>query len=99
MADERFNPPPRPMRRSRKAVYVIPSLLTTANIFCGFYSVMESLRAFSWLGLVDFFGNPAGPFMDLFAGRPPSLEAIQQATEHFDRAAITIGFAALFDLL
>ena len=30
-------------RNWRKGVYVIPSLLTTANIFCGFYSVMASL--------------------------------------------------------
>jgi CDP-diacylglycerol--serine O-phosphatidyltransferase len=30
-------------RRFRKGVFVVPSLLTTANIFCGFYSVMESL--------------------------------------------------------
>lgn len=32
-------------RNWRKGVYVIPSLLTTANIFCGFYSVMTSLAA------------------------------------------------------
>ncbi len=87
MADERLAPPPappRPMRRSRKAVYVIPSLLTTANIFCGFYSIMESLRAVSRLGLMN--GGAEG-------------SPILSATEHFDRAAITIGFAALFDLL
>lgn len=90
MADERVDKPapPRPMRRSRKAVYVIPSLLTTANIFCGFYSIMESFKGFSWLGL---FNSTVGD--------PISIEAMQQATEHFDRAAITIGFAALFDLL
>ena len=35
----------RPQRRGiRKSVYIVPSLLTTANIFCGFYSVTESLR-------------------------------------------------------
>ena len=90
MADERVDKtaPPRPMRRSRKAVYVIPSLLTTANIFCGFYSIMESFKGFSWLGVFNSI-----------AGDPVSIEAMQQATEHFDRAAITVGFAALFDLL
>lgn len=36
-------PDRRMRRRLRKGVFVIPSLLTTANIFCGFYSVMESL--------------------------------------------------------
>ncbi|HKP88290.1 MAG TPA: CDP-diacylglycerol--serine O-phosphatidyltransferase [Blastocatellia bacterium] len=85
---------PLPMRRSRKAVYVIPSLLTTANIFCGFYSMMESFRAVKWLGAVEFFG--AG------GGSPSSMnpaDAVQMASENFDRAAITIGFAALFDLL
>jgi CDP-diacylglycerol--serine O-phosphatidyltransferase len=92
MADERLNPPPpRPMRRSRKAVYVIPSLLTTANIFCGFYSIMESLRAVSVIGLGAYSG-------DLFIG-DMSVSTILSAIEHFDRAAITIGFAALFDLL
>jgi len=94
MADERVAPPtapPRPMRRSRKAVYVIPSLLTTANIFCGFYSIMESLRAIAAMGLGNFSA-------DALTG-DASTTAILSATEHFDRAAITIGFAALFDLL
>ncbi len=74
-------------QRFRKGVFVIPSLLTTANIFCGFYSVMESLAGIRSLALVGLNGSE-------------SLEpAIRLATEHFDRAAITIGFAALFDLL
>jgi CDP-diacylglycerol--serine O-phosphatidyltransferase len=80
----------RPMRRSRQAVYVLPSLLTTANIFCGFYSLMESLRGISWIGLAAF--NNGGE-------RVLDATTIQAAAEHFDRAAITIGFAALFDLL
>jgi CDP-diacylglycerol--serine O-phosphatidyltransferase len=94
MANERHNPPPappRPMRRSRKAVYVIPSLLTTANIFCGFYSIMESLRAVSAIGLGTYSGDLLNGFI--------SESQVALATEHFDRAAITIGFAALFDLL
>ena len=82
----------RPRRASRKAVYVIPSLLTTANIFCGFYSVMESLRGISYLGAANYFREANISFM----ANPPS---VQMAAEHFDRAAITIGFAALFDLL
>jgi CDP-diacylglycerol--serine O-phosphatidyltransferase len=64
-------------RPSRKAVYAIPSLLTTANIFCGFYSVMESLSGAQFL----------------------SLGQVGEATEHFDRAAVNIGFAVLFDFL
>jgi CDP-diacylglycerol---serine O-phosphatidyltransferase len=93
MADERHDTPPappRPMRRSRKAVYVIPSLLTTANIFCGFYSIMESLRAVSTLGLGTYVSGGLDHYVDM---------VLPDATEHFDRAAITIGFAALFDLL
>jgi CDP-diacylglycerol--serine O-phosphatidyltransferase len=82
------------MRRSRKAVYVIPSLLTTGNIFCGFYSMMESLRAMRWLGVRELIGPLDGITATI---NPP--DAILMATEHFDRAAITIGFAALFDLL
>lgn len=72
-------------QRFRKGVFVIPSLLTTANIFCGFYSVMESLAGAKALALIP----------------PASMDsaAIAAAGEHFDRAAITIGFAALFDLL
>src|SRR5215510_14152363 len=76
-------------QRFRKGVFVIPSLLTTANIFCGFYSVMESLagvRSLARVGLSNGSENLA-----------PT--AIASATEHFDRAAITIGLAALFDLL
>lgn len=64
-------------RNWRKGVYVIPSLLTTANIFCGFYSVMASLAA-----------------SQAFA-----VGEVALATERFSRAAISIGFAALFDLL
>lgn len=74
-------------QRFRKGVFVIPSLLTTANIFCGFYSVMESLAGARFLALV-------GPGADHLG-----TDAIAAAAEHFDRAAITIGFAALFDLL
>jgi CDP-diacylglycerol--serine O-phosphatidyltransferase len=76
-------------QRFRKGVFVIPSLLTTANIFCGFYSVMESLAGARFLALVGLSNGSEhlGP------------TAIAAATEHFDRAAITIGFAALFDLL
>ncbi len=64
-------------RRFRKGVFVIPSLLTTANIFCGFFSVMESMAGAQALSL----GN------------------IEQAAQHFNRAAINIGFSALFDFL
>ncbi|MEK6323195.1 MAG: CDP-diacylglycerol--serine O-phosphatidyltransferase [Acidobacteriota bacterium] len=76
-------------QRFRKGVFVIPSLLTTANIFCGFYSVMESLAGARYLALAGL-GNGSERL---------SSAAIVAATEHFDRAAITIGFAALFDLL
>ena len=36
--------PSRPRRGLRKGVYVVPSLFTTGNIFCGFYAVTESFR-------------------------------------------------------
>ncbi|HET9529425.1 MAG TPA: phosphatidylcholine/phosphatidylserine synthase [Blastocatellia bacterium] len=64
-------------RRFRKTVFVIPSLVTTANIFCGFYSVMESLLGVQSLAIGD----------------------VALAADHFDRAAINIGFAVLFDFL
>jgi CDP-diacylglycerol--serine O-phosphatidyltransferase len=64
-------------RRLRRGVFVVPSLLTTGNIFCGFYSVTESLLGAQALSLGD----------------------VGIATEHFDRAAINIGFAYLFDAL
>jgi len=77
-------------QRFRKGVFVIPSLLTTANIFCGFYSVMESLAGVKALALVPLSGG-----LEFVIGSG----ALITATEHFDRAAIVIGFAALFDLL
>ena len=64
-------------RRDRKLVFAVPSLLTTGNIFCGFYSITESLLGSQALSLHD----------------------ITAATEHFDRAAVNIGFAYLFDAL
>ena len=81
---------PKNRRASRKAVYVIPSLLTTGNIFCGFYSVMESLAGSR--ALANAF-DPLGSLLPTFDS------ALAAALDHFDRAAITIGFAALFDLL
>jgi CDP-diacylglycerol---serine O-phosphatidyltransferase len=77
-------------QRFRKGVFVIPSLLTTANIFCGFYSVMESLAGIKSLALMQMSGS---------LGIVSEPGALGSAAEHFDRAAIVIGFAALFDLL
>ena len=42
---------PNPPRRGlRKGVYLIPSVFTAANIGMGFFAVMESLRAFQFVG-------------------------------------------------
>lgn len=74
--------------RFRKGVFVVPSLLTTANIFCGFYSLMESIA-----GSKALAGLPGAGVEFVYSG------AVDGATQHFDRAAITIGFAWLFDAL
>ena len=42
MIEQASAPPTR--RGIRKGVYIIPSLFTTGNIFCGFYSVTEAFR-------------------------------------------------------
>lgn len=39
------------VNRLKKGVFIVPSLLTTANIFCGFYSVIESLKGSQLLAL------------------------------------------------
>lgn len=45
---------PRPERKGiKKGVYIIPSLFTTANIFCGFSAVIESLNGSMALSLND----------------------------------------------
>jgi CDP-diacylglycerol--serine O-phosphatidyltransferase len=78
MADRRDEGPGAergPQDKLRKAVFLVPSLFTVGNIFCGFYSVTESLAGAQALSLHD----------------------LATATEHFDRAAINIGFAYLFD--
>jgi CDP-diacylglycerol--serine O-phosphatidyltransferase len=77
-------------QRFRKGVFVIPSLLTTANIFCGFYSIMESMAGINALSIVVMNRS-----LDSIIG----FDDLKVATEHFDKAAIVIGFAALFDLL
>ncbi len=69
----------------RKGVYIVPSLLTTANIFCGFYSVLESLKGFQKVG-TDFLQSA-------------NLTQAQAAINHFDIAAVCIGFSVLFDFL
>lgn len=30
--------------RMKKGIYVLPNLFTTANLFCGFYSVIASMK-------------------------------------------------------
>lgn len=37
--------PPRPPRRLRKGMYILPSLFTTANMAAGFYAILEVLHA------------------------------------------------------
>jgi CDP-diacylglycerol---serine O-phosphatidyltransferase len=66
-------------RKLKKGVFIVPSIITIANIFCGFHSVIESMKGFQQLAL--------GPDM------------LASATRHFDLAAISIGFAVLFDFL
>jgi CDP-diacylglycerol---serine O-phosphatidyltransferase len=71
---------PNPPRRGlRKGVYLIPSVFTAANIGMGFFSVMESLRGFQFVGS---------------AGAD-----LARAGVHFDKAAVAIGWALLFDML
>jgi CDP-diacylglycerol--serine O-phosphatidyltransferase len=71
---------PNPPRRGlRKGVYLIPSVFTAANIGMGFFSVMESLRGFQFVGS---------------AGAD-----LAKAGVHFDKAAVAIGWALLFDML
>ena len=36
--------PPQPKRRVRRGIYFLPSLFTVANIFCGFYSIVSSMK-------------------------------------------------------
>jgi CDP-diacylglycerol--serine O-phosphatidyltransferase len=64
-------------RRMRKGVYILPSLITSINIYMGFYAVVESLKGYKFLALND----PA------------------TATNHFDIAAMCIGWAVLCDFL
>lgn len=48
---------PRPERKGfRKSVYIIPSLFTTANIFCGFSAVIESVSGSVAMSLGDVPG-------------------------------------------
>jgi len=35
---------PRPRRRLRRGIYVLPSLLTTGNLFAGYYSIVSALH-------------------------------------------------------
>jgi CDP-diacylglycerol--serine O-phosphatidyltransferase len=69
--------PPLVRRGLRKSVYVIPSLFTTANVFCGFYAVMNSLQ-----GAIAL-----------------SHGQLDDAASRFDVAAVSIGWAVLFDFL
>ncbi len=39
-----------PVREGRRGVYALPSLFTTANIFCGFYAVIAALKGYQVLG-------------------------------------------------
>lgn len=41
-----FNRRDEARRRLRKGIFIIPSLFTIGNIFCGFYSIMQTMRGF-----------------------------------------------------
>ncbi len=47
MSDAKNRPP---RKGIRKGVYVVPSLFTIGNIFCGFYAVIHSMKGYQLLG-------------------------------------------------
>jgi CDP-diacylglycerol---serine O-phosphatidyltransferase len=52
-------------RNLRKGVSIVPSMITTANIFCGFYSVIESLKGFQKLALGPNYIDAATRHFDI----------------------------------
>jgi CDP-diacylglycerol--serine O-phosphatidyltransferase len=61
-------------KQPRRGAYLIPSFFTMANVFCGYFALMEVFRA----GLL-------------------MTQNMDAAAQHFDFAAMAIGFAVLFD--
>ncbi len=52
--DEQPNPP---RVGIRKGVYIIPSLFTIGNIFCGFYAVINAMKAYQLIGQPEFVAS------------------------------------------
>ena len=57
MTPESPNPPRRGIRRG---IYIIPSMFTLGNIFCGFYAVMSAVKGYQQLSSAEI----AAPFFD-----------------------------------
>jgi CDP-diacylglycerol--serine O-phosphatidyltransferase len=87
----------RSTQRLRKGIYLIPSLFTMANMFCGFLSVIESSRGhfeagrghFEWAALLILFAIVA----DILDGRIARMTgATTSFGEAYDSLADVISF-------
>src|SRR5947208_633986 len=92
-------------RRHRRAAYLLPSLLTTANMFLGFYAIVQALRGHD-LGAAgaQYFDSSAKAigWAVLFDGWDGRVARMMNATSDFGREldsladCITFGMAPAF---
>jgi CDP-diacylglycerol--serine O-phosphatidyltransferase len=83
--------------RLRRGIYIIPSLFTVANIFCGFQSLVQSTRGnFEWAALLILIAIVA----DILDGRIARLTgATSSFGEVYDSVADVVSFGVAPALL
>lgn len=83
--------------RLRRGIYIVPSLFTVANIFCGFQSVVQSTRGhFEWAALLILIAIIA----DILDGRIARLTgATSSFGEVYDSVADIVSFGVAPALL
>jgi len=75
----------RPRGRTRKGMYILPSLFTTANIAAGFYAILQTVHGTGWdFWHLDFAAKAIG-FAILFDGLDGRIARLTRTESDFGR--------------
>jgi CDP-diacylglycerol---serine O-phosphatidyltransferase len=81
-----------PARKRPRGIYILPNLFTTANLFCGFYAIVQAMNGrFEQSAMAIFFAM----VLDSLDGRVARLTNTQSAFgEQYDSLADMVSFGA-----
>jgi CDP-diacylglycerol---serine O-phosphatidyltransferase len=81
-----------PVRKRPRGIYILPNLFTTANLFCGFYAIVQAMNGrFEQSAMAIFFAM----VLDSLDGRVARLTNTQSTFgEQYDSLADMVSFGA-----